>query len=120
MSQKANSSSKTIKGLADVIGGIGIGLTITGGGVLAVLAIVRRQVGIAVVGILVVLIGSWLIYAISRILYGFGELVGNSEKAAHYLQYLCANLPKEYMDADNYGEDDVYDENDDVSDDSVE
>ena len=120
MSRRPSSSSKTIKGLADTFGIIGVGLAVIGGGTVLVFGFIGPRTILIVAGIIIAAIGSWLMYAFTRILYGFGELVSNSEKIAQYLRYLCMKLPKRYDKPDKYDDADDYDEYDDVGDDSVE
>ena len=72
MSKERSYSSKSIKRLADIYGAIGVFFTIAGGGICIVSGIYF------VFGIISVTFGSWLVYATSRIIYGFGELVENT------------------------------------------
>ena len=78
MSKERSYSSKSIKRLADIYGAIGVFFTIAGGGICIVFGVFEHLPIYFVYGIISVTFGSWLVYATSRIIYGFGELVENT------------------------------------------
>lgn len=97
-----------IKSLAQVMTAIGIICYVITG-------IVFMANDMALVGILIVLIGSLLSWVSSFILYGLGELIDNSVKIAEILEaYNCqtkikeksTNLKKEEYSEKNFTEDD--------------
>ena len=108
-----SSSSKSIKTIANIFFIIGLIVTLVGGVVLIVSGLSNQNYVSSAVGIAIATIGSWLVYVITRILDGFGELIGNTDRIARDLHQLCRAQSKRNATEAKYDQyDDRYDEYD--------
>lgn len=104
-----NSSGEAIKKLADIQRAVGIFICVLVGLLISISPIFTKEknTGIIIAGIALALLGSWLCHIASRVLYGFGIIVCNSDRIAHDIHIIS----KAYQDQSlKYDYDKYYDE----------
>ena len=104
-----NSSGEAIKKLADIQRAVGVSICVLVGLLISISPLFTKEdnVGIIISGIALALIGSWLSHLVSRVLFGFGIIVCNTDRIAHDIHRISASYQDQSL---KYDYDKYYDE----------